>query len=44
MNWKDFTSKCAEVDDSDNPNQRLHNPLPYARYVLEHYGQPLVRP
>ena len=19
MNWKDFTSKCAEVDDSDNP-------------------------
>jgi len=34
---------CGPFDDSDNPEERLHKPLPYARYVLEHYGQPLER-
>ena len=32
---------CGPFDDSDNPEERLHKPLPYARYALEHYGQPL---
>ena len=34
---------CGPFDDSDNPEERLHKPLPYARYALEHYGQPLER-
>lgn len=34
---------CGPFDDSDNPDDRLHKPMPYAKYVLEHYGQPMQR-
>ncbi len=29
---------CGPFDDSDSPDDRLHKPLPYARYILDHYG------
>lgn len=31
---------CGPFDDSDDPNDRLHKPLPYARYILYFYGVP----
>lgn len=29
---------AGPFDDSDDPEERLHKPLPYVRYVLAHYG------